>query len=353
MQTDRIEFDWLRSIGFTTTFCLAISLLTMSLWSGNIWLHLAISFGFGYSAMIGRFLRFVRPDLSYFKLGFFSVFVSMAVGSANAYYWLHKAQNSESLEMIRPVLLLSLIFTCVCYYHFYAHSHKLLSDRALESAQRRQSEQDKALLLSQIQQLQSQIEPHFLFNTLANIRVLVDSDTEKAKLVLEKLTDLLRVTLKKSREMWVSLEEEITLITSYLAIQKVRLGDRLDYTINVNVDSRKFDVPSILIQPLVENAVLHGIEPKLDGGRIDISIYQEETSLVFLISDTGVGLNAPSFHKGSGVGLTNIKDRLCFLFHDQASLTIKENGECGVIAKIMLPMQDIQGELIDASNYRG
>ncbi|MEZ9418184.1 histidine kinase, partial [Vibrio sp. 10N.286.49.E1] len=111
---------------------------------------------------------------------------------------------------------------------------QLRAENELEIAKRRQADQDKVVVMSQLKQLQSQIEPHFLFNTLATISVLIETDSAKAKLMLEKLTDLLRVTLKNSRTDQSTVSQEVDLIDAYLNIQKIRLAERLEFSIETH-----------------------------------------------------------------------------------------------------------------------
>lgn len=207
-------------------------------------------------------------------------------------------------------------------------------------AKRRQADQEKVVVLSQLKQLQSQIEPHFLFNTLATINVLIESDSEKAKLMLEKLTDLLRVTLKNSRTEQSTIAQEVDLLDAYLNIQKIRLGERLAFSIETHEISDLQVIPPFLIQPLVENALTHGIEPKAAGGQVNIRITQQAEQLKIEVSDSGAGLKTPSANTGHGVGLSNIRQRIETLYGDKASLTITEQTEGGVVSTILLPLTD-------------
>lgn len=126
----------------------------------------------------------------------------------------------DEFSAYKPIIFLGFIFSAVCFLYFYSHEQKILAQGALEAARRRQSEQEKALLLSQLKQLQSQMEPHFLFNTLANINALIAVEPYKAQLMLEKLTELLRGTMRLRRTNTGDLREEMQLIDAYLGIQK-------------------------------------------------------------------------------------------------------------------------------------
>ncbi|WP_308822302.1 histidine kinase, partial [Vibrio splendidus] len=154
-----------------------------------------------------------------------SMVIAMTFGTLNAHYWLN-GYFGANISDLKSVVLLGVIFCSVCYYYFYTREQQLRADNELEVAKRRQADQEKVVVLSQLKQLQSQIEPHFLFNTLATINVLIESDSAKAKLMLEKLTDLLRVTLKNSRTEQSTIAQEVDLLDAYLNIQKIRRGNQ-------------------------------------------------------------------------------------------------------------------------------
>ena len=265
--------------------------------------------------------------------------IAMTFGTLNAHYWLNGYFGSN-ISDLKSVVLLGVIFCSVCYYYFYAREQQLRADNELEVAKRRQADQEKVVVLSQLKQLQSQIEPHFLFNTLATINVLIESDSAKAKLMLEKLTDLLRVTLKNSRTEQSTIAQEVDLLDAYLNIQKIRLDERLAFSIETNNISDQQVIPPFLIQPLVENALTHGIEPKAAGGEVNIRITQQAEQLKIEVSDSGAGLKTPSANTGHGVGLSNIRQRIETLYGDKASLTITEQTEGGVVSTILLPLTD-------------
>ena len=242
---------------------------------------------------------------------------------------------------MKPVIILGFIFSAACFLYFYTHEQKLQTQKELERARRIQTEQEKALLLSQLKQLQSQIEPHFLFNTLANISVLIDSDATSAKRMLEKLTELLRGTLQRSRQYNTTLKGELELVDAYLAIQKIRLGERLNYEISDHCLG-DLNIPPLLVQPLVENAVQHGIEPSSVGGKITIEVAENQDSVTISVIDNGIGFSDTPSHAGQGIGLDNIRHRLTTLFGQHASLNLKENASGGVIAQLSVQRRSLE-----------
>ena len=332
------QFSWIKSFSLTTLFCLVIAITTQTIWGGDLVANLAISFGFGYSAVGSSFIlvKLFKRTSRTLEVGI-SMVIAMTFGTLNAHYWLN-GYFGANISDLKSVVLLGVIFCSVCYYYFYTREQQLRADNELEVAKRRQADQEKVVVLSQLKQLQSQIEPHFLFNTLATINVLIESDSAKAKLMLEKLTDLLRVTLKNSRTEQSTIAQEVDLLDAYLNIQKIRLDERLTFSIETHGISDQQVIPPFLIQPLVENALTHGIEPKAAGGEVNIRIVQQADQIKIEVSDNGMGLKTPSSAAGHGVGLSNIRQRIDTLYGGKASLTITEQAEGGVVSIILLPM---------------
>lgn len=162
--------------------------------------------------------------------------------------------------------------------------------------------------------LQAQVEPHMLFNTLANLRALITIDPDRALIMLDQLDGFLRMTLEGSRSLSNPLSKEFVGLDYYLSIMQIRLGDRLSYTLDLPAALAHYQVPSLLIQPVVENAIRHGIEPKLDGGEITVRVSLDGKILTIEVRDTGVGLNSVGASSTSradgGFGLLSLRERL-------------------------------------------
>ena len=144
-----------------------------------------------------------------------------------------------------------------------------------------------------------------LFNTLANLRALIATDPERATQMLDSLIDYLRTTLQASRATFHSLADEFDRLGDYLALMQVRMGPRLTCTLDLPPELAAQPVPTLLLQPLVENAIKHGLEPKIEGGSIAVSARREGDNIVLDVIDSGVGLK-----DGSGFGLTQVRERL-------------------------------------------
>lgn len=183
---------------------------------------------------------------------------------------------------------------------------------------------------AELKALQAQIEPHFLFNTLANVQALVDYEPAKAKQMLEVFIDYLRATLDASRHTHATLADELHLLQRYLEVMSVRMGDRLRFRVDVPDDLRGMAFAPLLLQPLVENAIKYGLEPKIEGGMITIRVERlagTDGRIRISVIDDGAGLNPSSQARrgpksGSGTGMQNVRARLANVFGAGATLSI-------------------------------
>jgi signal transduction histidine kinase len=212
--------------------------------------------------------------------------------------------------------------------------------REAEAARQQQQAADAARLVAEarLRALQAQIEPHFLYNTLANVVGLIGPAPDRARAMLEHLIDFLRASLVASRAGQATLGAECDLAGAYLDVLAVRFGTRLRYRIEVDPDCRALPIAPMLLQPLVENAVMHGIEPQVEGGTIVLRAHAAGAVLTIDVSDDGAGLgNAPP-RPGGGVGLANLRERLHSLYGPGAGVQLIENQAGGVSARLLLPL---------------
>ena len=198
----------------------------------------------------------------------------------------------------------------------------------MHKQQRQQTETELRLL-------QAQIEPHFLFNTLSNVASLIRTQPEVAERTLEHLTQFLRASLRRTRRTSIRLQEELDVLNAYLEIQSVRMAGRMKFTIDCDPSLHDLSFPPLLIQPLVENAVIHGIEPSTEGGHISVNVRRCDRGIIVEVADSGVGIHEQS--GGHSMGLTNTRERAVALFGPDASLALTENEPSGVIATLTLP----------------
>jgi signal transduction histidine kinase len=210
---------------------------------------------------------------------------------------------------------------------------------AIFSAKARQLEAERHAAEARLQLLQAQIEPHFMFNTLANVQALIDVDAPKAKAMLESFTDYLRSSLGSLRTGQGRLATELELVQAYLSLLKTRMEDRLSYEIDADPTLGDARLPALCLQPLVENAIHHGLEPKLEGGHVVVRARREGASLVLEVSDDGLGLSAAKGRrKGSGLALANLRERLASAFGGAASLTLADAAP-GTRVTLVVPLE--------------
>jgi hypothetical protein len=221
-----------------------------------------------------------------------------------------------------------------------------------ETLAARQQEQIAAagqlLAEARLRALQAQIEPHFLYNTLANVVSLIDTRPADARRMLERFIDYLRASLAASRADQATLGVELELAGAYLDVLAVRLGARLRYRIEAAEGCRPIPIAPMLLQPLVENAVMHGIEPKLAGGEIVLRAFLAGGDLCIEVSDTGAGLGAAPPRPGGGVGLSNLRARLRSLHGPGAQLQLIENQPSGLTSRLLLPLHTVPPSTIPA-----
>lgn len=267
------------------------------------------------------------------------VATALTLGSICGSYvgsWASGLSPSDLFERhsLLQLMFLGVMFGSVITY-FFASSRLLAESRA-----RIQEEKIKVLTIEKkaaeanLKLLQAQIEPHFLFNTLSNILSLLDTNPQRGKSMLVDFIKYLRSSLSKIREDRTTLGQEMDMIQAYLNILKVRMGDRLNYQIDVpnHLESNPF--PPMLVQPIVENAIKHGLEPKVDGGKIIISGREKDGKLQLEIVDTGVGF---AEDRESGLGLANIRERLFSIYGNNGKLILEENSPQGLKATIEVP----------------
>lgn len=194
----------------------------------------------------------------------------------------------------------------------------------------------RQLLEARLQTLTAQIEPHFLMNTLANLRYLIKTDTLAAAEMLDHIADFLQGALERSRSPRSMLGQEVALVASYLAIMRIRLGDRLRFSTDLPDDLHNAPFPPLLLQTLVENAVRHGIDPKDGGGTVRISARRDGDRIAVSVLDDGVGI-APN--STPGVGLRNTRDCLATFYGGRATFALAEASPTGTIATISIPAE--------------
>ncbi len=233
-------------------------------------------------------------------------------------------------------LFFALVFGTGGYLYFSIREKWEEAAAAIREKEVRQAELERLKAQAELQALQAKINPHFLFNTLNSIAGLISEDARAAEQVTEKLADLFRYSLQSSERERVPLREELEAVRAYLEIEAVRLGDRLRFDLAVEDGLEEVEIPGLLVQPLVENAVQHGIAPKVEGGRVEVRVRRSGESCVITVQDDGVGL-APE-QAASGYALGNVRARLQALYNGAASLNLK-SSEPGTRVEIRVPLR--------------
>jgi two-component system LytT family sensor kinase len=203
----------------------------------------------------------------------------------------------------------------------------------------RLQEQEKLLLAAKVEALKSQINPHFLFNTLASVSSLIRSQPETARMVVQKLSGLLRKLMRQD-EQFVTLREELEAVDEYLAIEVVRFGPRLTVAKSIAPDALDTIVPSMLLQPLVENSIKHGLSRKVGAGRITIRAWRQDDAAIIEVEDDGLGISAERLASArtSGIGLSNVNERLRVLYGSGDRLSLSGDAGKGALARVVIPL---------------
>lgn len=198
------------------------------------------------------------------------------------------------------------------------------------------SELERRALDARMRLLQAQVQPHFLFNTLANVRALVNAGSPRASAVLDSLIDYLRAAVPRLDAPACTLADEVQLVRAYLELMQMRLPDRLQFAIDVDEAALPLPCPPLTLMTLVENAVRHGIDPAEEGGRVDVRVRLRDGRCVIDVRDSGVGLRETG--RSTGVGLASLRQRLQLAFGPQAQLRIAAREPRGVRAEIEFPV---------------
>ena len=265
----------------------------------------------------------------------FSIAVGAVVGIALTRAILGERLWPLDLRSLAITAATVLVFGVAVSYFFVSRALLAKGQARLREELLAREEGARRLAEAELKLLQAQIEPHFLFNTLSNVLQLVDSDPPRAKRMLHNLTSYLRGSLGRTRAGATTLGEELDLVRAYLEIQAVRMGSRLAWRISCPDELRDLPLPPLLLQPLVENALRHGLEPKPGGGEVAVSAAREGGELVLEIRDDGLGLDP---RQPAGVGLTNVRERVRAVSGGRGSLTLRPAAAGGLCARIVLPL---------------
>ena len=272
-------------------------------------------------------------------LGIFTSAIAAAL-STPIRLWVADAQIAERMTR-EPGWALSVwaLWTAIGSLTYWLFSSTREDEQArarLADAQCRRQGLQTQMMEAHLSALQAQIEPHFLFNTLANVKRLYETVPTQGREMLASLINYLRAALPSMRQSGSTLERELELARSFLTILKMRMRERLDFTIENDSSLGGARVPPMVLPTLVENAIKHGLSPLPEGGRIDIRALRDGADLVVEVRDDGTGFTGSG---GSGVGLANTRSRLAALYGGRAGLELASRTPRGVIARVRLPIE--------------
>lgn len=227
-------------------------------------------------------------------------------------------------------------FSVITYWAIIALSHVLEYYRKYRERERRALQLETKLAQAELDALKMQLHPHFLFNTLNSISVLMGEDVDAARHMLTRLSDLLRTSLDSAGRHEIMLKEELDFLASYLEIEKIRFHDRLTVQMDIDPATLPAQVPSFILQPLVENAIRHGIAPRAAPGAIEISSVRDNGFVRLQISDNGAGLRTPN---REGIGLANTRARLEQIYGQGHGFDIGQPTDGGFRVTIRIPFK--------------
>lgn len=342
-----MRIDWiakLRHLLQTMAFCLAISFIQ---WAFNP----ARSYGVPmvYSLCIG-FVAWAWIDFgrhlfaSSLETGWPKGLQGLALvitGNLVGYFWgTYAADNwfgwsswdaGPARTQLRGSILITALAGIVITYYFYSVNKSSYLLRKMGEVRQHANE-------ARLRLLETQLEPHMLFNTLANLRALIGTDPQRAQQMLDHMIAYLRETLSASRATLHPLRAEFHRLHDYLELMTVRMGPRLHYTLDLPDELADQSMPPLLLQPMVENAIRHGLEPKLEGGSITVRARRAAGRMTLEVIDTGVGLSKDA-ERLDGFGLMHVRERLAATYGNKGAVELVTGNDHGTVAKVTFPCE--------------
>jgi sensor histidine kinase YesM len=300
---------------------------------------LGLATAFGLVSVWFNYRRIPQPSVKSFLL-IIALSSAGALMGASAVAMIEGKSLAFVLENISRTVLIGGVGAGTVYAVIYG-AVSVWRNREFEmqtNALQMQAEQDRLarqLSESRLRLLQAQIEPHFLFNTLGAVQQLAQHESPRAADLTANLITFLRASLGDMRTEQVSLQAELNLVEAYLKVMKTRLAHRLKFDLQLPPNLAQLTVPGMLVLTLVENAIKHGIEPALQGGRIDVTVHADEHSLTIEVRDTGAGQTIPTV---LGVGLSNLKERIALAYGTLGQLELQACEPTGMLASLHLPI---------------
>ena len=292
------------------------------------------------ASQLDKIMAFLRDAVAQASVLWWSFFDWLALVDWRQLYitWFLLFAFGVMMRLQEPVILFIILSFGVKVLAGGKRKAELVAEEA--TAQASVAGLERRLLEAQMATLQAQVEPHFLFNTLALIGQLIETDPAQAAKIHTHLIEYLRSTLPQMRcASGATLGRQVLLSRAYLAIMQARMKERLDVSFDVPDYLEHAPFPPMMMQMLIENAIKHGLEPKIEGGRIDVSASLIDGAMQVEVRDNGIGFN---MHADEGVGLANIRERLRLLYGNSAELVIEAPQGGGALASIRVPCSSME-----------
>ena len=317
-----LEVSWKQAVSYALADWYVFALLSVPV------IHLARRFRFEGRAWGASFAVHIIASIA-FSLAY--MVLRACVGQ-----WQSHATFSEAFK---PLLVKTWAFNFLIYWVIVAVSHAFDYYRKYREREWRTTQLEKRLVQAKLQALQMQLNPHFLFNTLHSISSLMHKDVEAADKMITRLSDLLRAALAGADTQEVTLRQELNLLKLYLSIEQIRFGNRLSVKMEIAPDTLEAQVPNLILQPLVENAIRHGIEPRARPGCIELRSRRQDSRLALVVSDDGAGVSGNGAIK-EGVGLSNTRARLRELYGETHRFELVGGPAGGVRVEVSIPFRE-------------
>ena len=337
-------FNLLFAIGFTLLAYVFVRNIGIAEFPKIFGEYLVISNVIGFSfwivfATLGPLMRLVNRQSFWVVTLFYTVLgTAIVTGSMWGFAFLTGRNGMltwiGTREQLFTSFVISLVVSLILSLVWKRRAEELTAQIAFAEERERAEAAERTAAEAILRALQAQIEPHFLFNTLANVTSLIHAEPDKAKCMLEDFIAYLRATLASTREERTTLGSEFEMMRKFLSILQIRMGDRLRVRLNLPHELANATMPPMLLQPLIENAIRHGLEPKLEGGSIDLTAERQDDSLRISVLDTGLGF---SNSLSNGIGLKNVRERIEKLFGSKGGVSIEENQPSGTRVVVTIP----------------
>lgn len=269
--------------------------------------------------------------------------------------YMRRYETASYFEIFKIFLLVNLHFGVAIYWGVLGAQQAIKYYRKYRERELRTSQLEARLATSRLQVLKMQLHPHFLFNTLNAISELIYRDPESAEQMISDLSDLLRMSFENLEVQEIPLKQELEFLEKYLEIEQMRFHDRLKVEMSISPETLDAGVPNMILQPLVENAIKHGIGPRSEGGQINIGASRQNGNLALTVSDNGLGVPFGDVaNLSEGVGLSNTRRRLRHLYGEGHNFGLNNAYASGLIVSLTIPFKELRdGEKVKDENLSG